>query len=280
MSMVDGCVLLVCSGAKVRSWPLADWAALFGLLSRASCGTVSGVATRRMPLTSRLAAVDHELAERILAADAAACRSAAAAAAGWAVRSAGLDNPRVDVFLTRDAASTTNVALRREALRAVVDELDEAVWDLQDQIEDGTALDDDYLRAFGETRAASAVYEATGEDPHLVALEAVYEARMVVDDPGPPTIMLCSRSPSRCPGPRDHIAAPLVAKSTKASTCADPTPAVARRRPRTGAPRAPGKSVHRLLALVLLAVLTVGNLAWLVRQSRRPDPVAAVDSTL
>ena len=25
MSSVDGCVLRVCSGAKVPSWPLADW---------------------------------------------------------------------------------------------------------------------------------------------------------------------------------------------------------------------------------------------------------------
>jgi hypothetical protein len=135
-------------------------------------------------MTSRLASVDHELAERILDADPAACRRVAAAAAGWAVRSAGLDDPRVAVFLTRDAAPTTDVALTREAVRALVDELDEAGWDLQGQIVEGTASDRDYLRAFGKARAASAVYEATGEDPHLAALEAVYEAWVVVDDPG------------------------------------------------------------------------------------------------
>jgi hypothetical protein len=137
-----------------------------------------------MSVASRLASVDRDLAKRILAADPAACRRAAAAAAGWAVGSAGLDDPRVDAFLTRDAAPATDVAVAREALRALVDELDEGGWNLQDQVEEGNASNDDYLRAFGKARAASALYEATGEDPHLAALEAVYEAWMVVDDPG------------------------------------------------------------------------------------------------
>jgi hypothetical protein len=97
----------------------------------------------------------------------------------------GLDvDPRVDVLLIRGGAPTTDVAVAREALRALVEELDEAGWDLQDQIEEGAASDDDYLRAFGQARAASALYEATGNDAHLAALEAVYEARMVVGDPG------------------------------------------------------------------------------------------------
>jgi hypothetical protein len=53
-------------------------------------------------------------------------------------------------LLTRDAAPTTAVAVTREALRTLVDELDEAGWALQNQIEEGNAPADDYLWASPE----------------------------------------------------------------------------------------------------------------------------------
>lgn len=68
----------------------------------------------------------------------------------------------------------------RDQLAALVEELDEIAWSIQ-EAEEGNASDD-YMAAFGRARAAAAVLFAADTDAETAALEAVYEAGSVAFD--------------------------------------------------------------------------------------------------
>ena len=70
----------------------------------------------------------------------------------------------------------------RDALKVLVDELDERAWDVQDEVDAGRAPQEAYLVAFSLARAASAVWFALDSDALQTALEAVYEAQAARGD--------------------------------------------------------------------------------------------------
>lgn len=70
----------------------------------------------------------------------------------------------------------------RNALKALVDALDERAWDIQDEVEAGRAAEQQYLDGFALARAASAVWFALDADPLTAALEATYEAQAARGD--------------------------------------------------------------------------------------------------
>jgi hypothetical protein len=62
------------------------------------------------------------------------------------------------------------------ALSALVDELDETAYALEDCAEDGNACEDAYLWAFQRARAASALLWTLHADARTAADNALYEA--------------------------------------------------------------------------------------------------------
>jgi hypothetical protein len=70
-------------------------------------------------------------------------------------------------------------------MQALVDELDEAAWEIQERVHSGRLPKDEYLQAFRKARAASAVAFALEPDPRTAALEAVCEAQSAAGDLSP-----------------------------------------------------------------------------------------------
>lgn len=71
---------------------------------------------------------------------------------------------------------------QRDALKVLVDELDERAWDVQDEVTAGRAPQEAYIVAFSLARAASAVWFALDSDELHAALEAVNEAQAARGD--------------------------------------------------------------------------------------------------
>jgi hypothetical protein len=102
-----------------------------------------------------------------------------------AVAAAGdnpIDDPRLDAAIAAlgaDGATDTTV---RTELDALVCELDQRAWDIQDEIEQGRATEEEYLHAFDRARVAAAAFWALDSNPAVAALESAYEAHMVLPD--------------------------------------------------------------------------------------------------
>lgn len=133
---------------------------------------------------SRLDTIAGEIAAKVRESSEVAARAAAVAAAEFAVERTGLNEQHVTLALEalRRGSLDSNGDLRT-ALEAVVTELDERYWELQDEDSPGPPAQDG-LKYFGQARAASAVYFAGDADSRLAATEAIYEASAVVDDIG------------------------------------------------------------------------------------------------
>ncbi len=129
-----------------------------------------------MSLT-RLGTLDPELARRVLAAPEAACRSLAAGAAEAALSVVGAPADE-RLLAAREAVRLGNVGDShvRSALQTLVEELDEAAWDIQDQVEAGRRPYEEYQSAFERARAINALWFALDPDPRVAAGEACYEA--------------------------------------------------------------------------------------------------------
>lgn len=108
-------------------------------------------------------------------------RRAAHTAAASVVSRAAVTDGRVVDALARLAAGTDAEALRAE-LVAVVEELDDRAWTLQDAHDAGEATEHEYLGAFAQARAVAAVVAALHADPTFAALEAAYEAHCAFAD--------------------------------------------------------------------------------------------------
>lgn len=133
----------------------------------------------------RLESVAPELTRAVQAADADVRRAVAVNAAELAVEMSGLANVVVGEVLEQVHGTGGVDAGGRTAIDAVVADLDEAQWDLQDLVDDGKADPAEHLAAFRRARAASAVAFASDPDPLVAALEGLYEASAAVEDPGP-----------------------------------------------------------------------------------------------
>ena len=81
-------------------------------------------------------------------------------------------------FITPAAGETQSDAGELEIVSAVAGELDNAGFDAQDRLEDGSATDADYVRAFTRACAAAALLAALEDD----AENAIYEAYHAVDE--------------------------------------------------------------------------------------------------
>lgn len=134
---------------------------------------------------TRLSVVAPDLATALSEASLDGCRRVAIAAASFALSESGLDDPDLLAQVARLKAGEPPVAEAVQRLDDLVERLDEAAWDLQDQMDAGKVDLTAYLQAFGRARAAAAVAFAFGADARLAALEAVYEASVIVDDPAP-----------------------------------------------------------------------------------------------
>lgn len=133
-------------------------------------------------MIARLATVAPDIVDALGRKPPAQLRAIAMAVSEWIVDDVGLVDPRLDeAFVTlRDMRFGASPA--RDALMALVDELDESAWDLQDEVDAGRAPQQEYLDAFSRARAASTVWFALDSDALQSALEALYEAQAARGD--------------------------------------------------------------------------------------------------
>jgi len=130
---------------------------------------------------NRLETRAPELASKLRSADQQRQRSAAVAAASWAVGVAGIDQADAATAV-RLLSEGAHGQVDRNSLARLVEELDEVAWSVQDAVETGSGSDADYLVAFGQARAVASVLFAAEPDAELAALEAIYEASVVTSD--------------------------------------------------------------------------------------------------
>lgn len=128
-----------------------------------------------------LSLVDTSLPERFATASDQTRRDVARAVAAAAVERTGLADDRITRAVEALRDGRTGEGPEREALAALVDELDTAAFDAQDRLDAGTGTDTDYADAFGKARAATALLAAFDTDPATAAADAVYEAYHAVD---------------------------------------------------------------------------------------------------
>lgn len=128
---------------------------------------------------SRLESVSPQLAAEIRTLRPASRSELARIASEFAVSVAGPPDPKF-----REVFESFRAGLKLEKqtvdwLASFAEELDEFAWKVEEDVDSGEAVPEDYLRAFSMARAASAVAFAAAED----AAESVYEASATVDDP-------------------------------------------------------------------------------------------------
>jgi hypothetical protein len=118
---------------------------------------------------SRLSTVCPDLDEALNSAPLDRRLRAGWVAARWAIEQTGLSHPVV---------SAAKMGSTSEPISALVVELDERYFDLQESCDEGECSKEAVLTAFGRARAANALEFAVRGD----AAEAVYEATMCSDD--------------------------------------------------------------------------------------------------
>lgn len=134
---------------------------------------------------SRIDTIDKDLAAHLNTASEAQLRAAALAAVRFGVDRAHLnDAPVADALMALEqSCEGTNAERLRRRIEQLVASLDEAQFDLQDQMDEGVVDDAVQALAFARARAANAVYDAFDTDPFKAATGAIYEARFAGDDP-------------------------------------------------------------------------------------------------
>jgi len=135
-------------------------------------------------VATRLEAVAPDLAAHLREAGDDALRRVAASVSEIAVKRVSLVDPRLERSLSALEGGSAG-AKELASMQALVDELDEAAWDLQRRVHSGGSPESAYLEAFRKARAASAVASALDPDPHKAAIEAVYEAQAALGDVNP-----------------------------------------------------------------------------------------------
>ena len=131
---------------------------------------------------TRLETVSRDLVEKLRHSTASKQRAAALAACKFAVTKADVVQAAVTEALETIQKSATLSVQQKAALDALVAQLDEEYFQLQEAAEDGRASTDDYLKVFGQARAVAALMFAGGDVPFDAATEAIYEATATTDD--------------------------------------------------------------------------------------------------
>lgn len=101
---------------------------------------------------------------------------AARAAAEAAVQHSGVNLTILDRALPHLDNADPDANLRSQ-VAALVEELDERAWTIQDQVDAGAQSQQDYFTAFAAARAAASVLAALDADPEQAALDSAYEAQ-------------------------------------------------------------------------------------------------------
>jgi hypothetical protein len=131
-----------------------------------------------------LDSVSPELADQLRSTGRDELRRIATAMGDLAAKEVSLSDPRLDRALAALRGGPGGGKEKVE-LQALVDELDEAAWQIQARVHSGQAPEDEYLKAFRKARAASAVAFALDPDPRTAATEAIYEAQAALGDVSP-----------------------------------------------------------------------------------------------
>jgi hypothetical protein len=131
---------------------------------------------------TRLETVSSDLVEKLRHSAASKQRAAALAACRFAVSKADVAQVAAAEALETIQKSGTLSGQQKAALDALVAQLDEEYFQLQEAAEEGRASTDDYLKVFGQARAVAALTFAGGDDPFDAATEAIYEATATTDD--------------------------------------------------------------------------------------------------
>jgi hypothetical protein len=134
-------------------------------------------------MATRLETRSAELSQLIEAADADPQRRIAVKVAEAALAAVPIDEPELAPALA-DLASGRWAGDGVQAATTLTDRLDNLAFDLQDEVDEGTAEQAEYLEAFRRARAVSAVAFALDADPRNAALEAAYEAEAATEDLG------------------------------------------------------------------------------------------------
>ena len=136
-------------------------------------------------MNSRLDTIDPALARIITDQTTTKQRAVALAVAEWVTRRFGLDDSRIQDVLVAGRNRQFGAGPEREALRVLVEELDERAWNIQDQDQDdGGAETQAYLEAFSLARAADASWCSLELNATEAALETVYEAQAATGEVG------------------------------------------------------------------------------------------------
>lgn len=130
----------------------------------------------------RLETVAKDLAARLRTATPSQQRAASLVACQLALQAAPMDTSVVSAAVEELRDQGVLSIQRVTELNALVAQLDQAYFDLQDRSEDEPDLQPKALRLFGQARAVSALSLAGGGDALAAAMEAIYEASVTVDD--------------------------------------------------------------------------------------------------
>src|SRR5262249_20350290 len=110
-----------------------------------------------------------------LAATLEACRFALAAAQ--------LHHPTLERAINCLEGSHPPTDEERTRMAVVAEQMDQDALEIMRAADEGRASREEYLAAFSQARAASAVLWALAHDPLVAAAEAIYEAAATTDEP-------------------------------------------------------------------------------------------------
>jgi hypothetical protein len=132
-------------------------------------------------MPTRLETRSAELSQLIESADAEPQRRIAVRVAQVALAAVPIDEPELAPALA-DLAADRWGGPGVQSATTLTDRLDNLAWDIQEEVDEGTAEQAEYLEAFRRARAVSAVAFALDADPRNAALEAAYEAEAATEN--------------------------------------------------------------------------------------------------
>ena len=130
---------------------------------------------------NRLHTLSSDLVVKLRRASTAKQRAAGVAAGELAVAKAKVEHPLVAEALRQLRAGHVFTPREKAEVDALVAQLDEEYFNLQDAADAGRADANDYLRAFAKARAIAALSFA-GSDAPEAAADSIYEAAAAMGD--------------------------------------------------------------------------------------------------
>ncbi|XWK91154.1 MAG: hypothetical protein U7127_14220 [Phormidium sp.] len=131
---------------------------------------------------NRLELLDRDLSTLLEKASISQQRNAALIASQFAIERTNLNDPIVEQGLKAIELGNFGDESLREKIEALVNQLDEIQWDLQEKMDAGETDLSTYLGAFQQARSANSLYFALDADAFNAATESIYEADAATDD--------------------------------------------------------------------------------------------------